>query len=106
MNVFQLTVHIIWRSIIHIFGATGPMLAIAYLLRYLRKRFSISWIPVDTLRLLIFSAIPIFFLQILREPYDVSAGGILLKSWIDIMVMGFSCCINVIALNRLRSIKD
>lgn len=68
--------HILERFFLHLVSSTFITLAIYFLLRYLLRTYiSLSlWISPNTLHLITLSALLVFALLPLREPFDVYFG--------------------------------
>lgn len=93
-------VHIVERFLVHFFSATGIVLAVSTFLRFARRKKRYSWLPDGTRATLVWAALIVFSVAVLREAYDVSAGGWVVKSYFDYASWALGCGVGAWGLIR------
>ena len=95
---------IIERFIIHFVSATFALLAFFFALRYwLRRNAKVGqWISSRTTHLLVTSALLVFALFTLREPFDVAGGQVWYKAIFDQFSWFAGAAVSVFGLYRFR----
>ena len=88
------------RFFIHLFGGVGIILAVSFFLRFMKRKKQYSWLPVGTKATLIWAAMLVFAVAVLREAYDVSQGGWVVKSYIDYLSWALGCGLGTYGLMR------
>jgi hypothetical protein len=89
------------RFVIHFFSSCGIVLCTFFLLRLLRRKTSLVFLPSIPEQQLLFSALAVFAVSTLREAYDVYRGQPLLKAFTDYASWLFGCGFSVFGLYRL-----
>jgi hypothetical protein len=97
----SLILHIIDRFLIHFFSSAGIVLAATFALATLQRRLRWPWLPSRVQGQIILSALLVFSVAVLREPYDVSRGDPLAKSISDFISWASGCGVSVWGLWRL-----
>lgn len=101
MDIFT---HIFERFIIHFVAATFALLAFFFALRYWTRRNTKSriFISPDINHLLVTSALLVFALFTLREPFDVAGGQIWYKAIFDQVSWFAGAAVSAFGLYRFR----
>jgi len=100
--------HIIERFAIHFASSTFLTVCIYYALRYwLNHNSKVSgWLSSRKFHLLVTSALIVFALFTLREPWDVyAANNTIVKSYFDILSWFLGPAVSVWGLHRLEKIQ-
>jgi hypothetical protein len=92
--------HIIERFVIHFFSATGLVLSVATFLRYAKRKKSYNWLPEGARATVIWAALVVFAASTMREAYDVSVGGWVVKSYFDYASWALGCGIGAWGIIR------
>lgn len=94
--------HILERAGIHYASSAMLVLLVFFALRHWQKRnWKVRlWVPYESRHLLVFSALLVFALSALREPYDVWAGQSLLKAFADFFSWFAGCATSAWGLYR------
>lgn len=96
--------HIVERFIIHFVGATFALLAFFFALRYWlrRNRKVAAFLSPDINHLLVTSALLVFALFTLREPFDVASGQVWYKAIFDQISWFAGAAVSAFGLYRFR----
>ncbi|MCI0352577.1 MAG: hypothetical protein L0Z53_24420 [Acidobacteriales bacterium] len=79
----ELALHIVERFTLHLASSTSLVLALAFLLRWLKRRFRTEWLSEVPAVQLTVAALLVFAFSTLREAYDVANGQPLVKVAFD-----------------------
>lgn len=93
--------HIADRFLIHFFSSAGIVLAATFALGVAQRRLRWPWLPRFVQGQIILSAVLVFAVVVLREPYDVSRGDSLTKSICDFLSWAGGCGVSAWGLWRL-----
>jgi hypothetical protein len=94
--------HAIDRALIHIFSASGCMMAVYFVISLLaRKRKDCSFIPKMLSWQLFFAALIVLIAAIVREPFDVANGGPAWKSYTDMASWAIGLTFGFIGIKKL-----
>lgn len=101
--------HIIERFILHFVASTFLTLAFFFALRFWVRRSSwlVEWIAPHKSRLLVVSALCVFAILPLREPWDVfMQNNSVLKSYFDILSWFLGPAVSVWGLSRFDKLEE
>ena len=96
--------NIIERFLIHFFASGGILLATVFALRTAYRRTRYSWLPSTLFTQCLVLSICIFAAAALREAYDVSQGGTLIKSVFDYVSWAGGCGCSAWAIIRINKL--
>ncbi|HHU35584.1 MAG TPA: hypothetical protein GXZ49_10260 [Bacteroidetes bacterium] len=94
--------HIAERFVIHFFSAGTLIVAVSFALRYwLRRNAKVKrWVAPERERLLVVSCFIVSGIAAWREPFDVAAGGSVVKSVFDFISWYSGSAVSAWALYR------
>ena len=87
---------------IHFFSSCGIVLAVSFALALLQRKKPQPWLPSTLQQIVVTAAILVFAMSTLREAYDVSKGGLLVKSTFDYISWAGGSAVSAWGLLRLR----
>jgi hypothetical protein len=95
--------HILERALLHFVSSTFLVIASFIALRYWYRtnRKAALWLGTERASLVI-AALGVFAIAALREPYDVWAGGPVVKSYTDFFSWFTGCAVSAWGVYRLR----
>jgi hypothetical protein len=96
--------HLLERFFIHFASATFLVLAVMFALNFIRRKFDTVWLPRSPLAQLLFAAVIVFALAVLREAYDVATGQQFAKALTDYMSWALGAAVAVVGLYRFAMI--
>lgn len=77
--------HIIERTLTHLFWDPGFILALTFLLRYLARKTKWRWMPQKLMPTICWAGAITLPFALAREPFDIQMGGWIAKSYIDMI---------------------
>lgn len=96
--------HILERFLIHFFAASSLVLAVWFALKWWTSKNTkvANWISPYSNHLLVTSALIVWALSTLREPFDLSTGQTLTKAVFDFSSWLLGCGVSVLGLYRFK----
>lgn len=100
--------HIIERFLLHFVASTFLTLAFFFALRFWvrRSNWLVEWIAPHKSRLLVVSALCVFSVATLREPFDVAAGQWWVKAITDQISWFLGPAVSVWGLSRFDKLEE